>query len=400
MYDFDEQIDRTKTSDLKWNPAAVKGMLGADVGEDTIPMWIADMDFRCPPCITEALESRVKHGIFGYCAPTRLYYNAVAAWQKKRNGWDIDPGWIVTSPGVVPALNIAIREFTKKGEKVIIQPPVYDPFNKTIEQTGRIAVKNPLIWNGTRYEMNFEELECLASDADTHMIILCSPHNPVGRVWTEAELTRLCQICVSHHVLIVSDEIHSDLIFKGHKHIPVGMINEEAKLHSIVCTAPSKTFNVPGLKCSNIIIPNEELRNRFESARDAYGLKVNNTMAVEVIPAAYSQDGEDWLLEAIDYMEENRKAVDEFLKNKIPDIRMIPSEGTFLVWLDCTACGLGEKELLERLNHEAGLVLIPGSWFGKEGTNYVRFNIAHPRTVVLEALKRIEKMASKLNWGR
>lgn len=392
MYCFDEHIDRKGTSDLKWNAASAKSMLGADMDADTIPMWIADMDFRCPPCITEVLTKRVSHGIFGYCVQKEDYFNALVWWQKQRSGWEIRPEWIVPAPGVVPAINVAIRAFTPPGGNVIIQPPVYDPFKETVEKTGRVVVNNPLILENGHYEMDFVGLERLASDQNTNLLILCSPHNPVGRVWTESELSRLCDICLRHQVRIISDEIHSDLIFDGYRHIPLGSLNEGIKNNCIVCTAPSKTFNVPGLKCSNIIIPNLDLRNSFTQMRNNMDLKINSTMAVEVLPAAYSTQGEVWLKDVLKYLQENVAMVGEFLKERIPGIRLIWPEGTFLVWLDCTGLNMEEQELMDRLNHKANLIMIAGSWFGKEGTCYLRFNIAHPRDVVREALLRMESV--------
>lgn len=392
MYNFDEIIDRTKTNDLKWNSEITKAMIGCHLEDDTIPMWIADMDFKCPPCILERLKERLEQGILGYCSPRGKYYEAIMTWLKKRHDWEVKKEWIVTSPGIVPALNVAIRAFTNYGDKVLIQQPVYDPFKETIRKTGRIPVNNPLILhkNGT-YEMDYKGLENLLSKEKIKLMILCSPHNPVGRVWKQEELQKLGEICKKYGVFIISDEIHSDMVYHQYKHIPICKVNETLEQCTMVCTAPSKTFNVAGLKCSNIIIPNIEYREKFVKTRDEMGLNINSTMAIEVVPAAYCKEGEIWLDEVIGYIEENVKMVQSFLKERLPMITMTKPEGTFLLWLDFSKVSEDENEILKLLNDKAKVAVVPGSWFGEEGRNYIRFNIAYPRSILEKALLNIEQ---------
>lgn len=392
MYDFDKIIERGKTADLKWNKEGIRRFLGVEADGETLPMWIADMDFQTAPCIIEALRNRADFGIFGYVGPTDSYYDAVCWWMKKRHGWNVEKDWIVTTAGIIPAINTAVRAFTGEGDSVVIQTPVYHQFRETIELTGRTAVENPLTEINGRYVMDFEGLDCLTRRPDVKMLLLCSPHNPVGRVWDRDELRQLGEICERNHVLVLSDEIHSDIVYNGHKHIPFSLIEGEAAGTAIICTAPSKTFNVPGLKCSNIIIKDAAVRSRFQKQRTAMAMHdMENTFGETMLRAAYTKEGEDWLEAAMKYLEGTVGAVERFLKERMPQVRLIHPESCYLVWLDFRDTGRTEDELYEILVHQARVIMNRGSRFGDGGQGYFRFNIAAPRAVVIRALEQIAK---------
>lgn len=389
FYDFDQRVNRKTTNDLKWNRQAVEHNLHTSIPESFIPMWIADTDFACPPHLVEALRRRVNQQIFGYCIPGAPFYRAVCWWEQTRFQWTIRPEWITALPSVVSGINIAIRAFTNEGEGVIIQPPVYEPFSQIITRTGRKVVNNPLQEINGRYEMCFELMEQQASDPNNRMMILCSPHNPVGRVWTQDELHRLADICVAHNVLLVSDEIHSDIIYEGHVHRPIISLNEAYANHFIHLTAPGKTFNVPGLKMSVAIIPKAELKQRFEETQLSLSLDIRNTFGVEGVEAAYSPESIPWLEEELHYLQENVDFVEAYLPAKLPGIKMNRPEGSFLCWLDCSALGLTDEELMERVNLKAGVICVPGTWFGPGGEHHLRLNVGCPRDILTQALERL-----------
>ena len=312
-YDFDQIIDRRGTDSIKWSKKILKKSFEE---EDSIPMWVADMDFVVAEPIRNALVERAQHGIFGYGHKSDEFLEAVVNWQRKRNGWDIKKEWILFTPGVIPALNFIVETFCNPGDKVIIQSPVYYPFSRIINNNGCHIVNNPLILNNGKYEMNFPELEKLACDSRTKLMILCNPHNPVGRVWTEAELKQLGGICIRNNILVVADEIHSDLIYPPNKHIPFGKISEEFEMNSIVCTSPSKTFNLAGLQLSNIIIPNKRIRQELNNKLQTIGMDPNSFASVAQI-AAYNH-GEEWLEQLLAYLQDNLAFMDGFIKEKMP----------------------------------------------------------------------------------
>lgn len=389
LYDFDQRVNRKTTNDLKWNRNAVEQYLHTPISESFIPMWIADTDFACPPHLVEALHRRVDKQIFGYCAPGDSFYRAVCWWEQTRFQWEVRPQWITALPSVVSGINIAIRAFTNEGEGVIIQPPVYEPFSQIITRTNRKAVNNPLQQTDGHYGMCFELLEQQASDPNNKMMILCSPHNPVGRVWTPDELSRLADICIANDVLLVSDEIHSDIIFKERVHRPILSLKEAYAGHFIHLTAPGKTFNVPGLKMSMAVIPNAELKQRFEDTQLSLSLDIRNTFGLEGVQAAYSPESIPWLEEELKYLQENMDLVEAYLLEKLPDVKMKRPEGTFLCWLDCSPLGLTDQELMERVNLKAGVICVPGTWFGPGGEHHLRLNAGCPRDILKQALENL-----------
>lgn len=390
-YDFDRIVDRKSTYDMKWHSAAVESYLHCKIPKDMIPMWLADTDFACAPVIVDAVKKRAEKEIFGYCAPMADFYKSICYWQKQQFDWEVKPEWISYTPTVVASINIAIRAFTKEGDGVIIQQPVYDPFASIVTNTGRTVVNNGLIIKDGKYRMNLEELEVLAAEPDNRMMVLCSPHNPVGRVWTKEELCAAAKICLKHDVMLVSDEIHSDIVYEGYTHFPLLTLDERYAQNFIHLTAPGKTFNVAGLKVSAAIIPNEELRNRFAKMQVAMSLDVRNTFGIECITAAYSPEGAEWARQEVKYLQENVDFLEAYLQEQMPEVTMIRPEGTFLCWLDFSKLGLGDAELFRRFLYDAGVVCVQGPWFGPGGENHMRLNIGCPRSTLKEALDRIRR---------
>lgn len=397
-YDFDREINRRGTNSVKWEFIHDGDELiyrdepdDSSTGPRLLPMWVADMDFHCPEPVVEALVARAQHRIFGYTSPTDSYYNAIVNWMKKRHGWEIVPEWICITPGVVPALNMLVKTYISPGDKVLIQTPVYYPFNKAIENSDGVVVTNSLVYENGRYTMDFEDLEEKTKDPQVKMAILCSPHNPVGRVWTRDELLRFGEICIKNDVLVVSDEIHGDLILAGYVFTPFAAINDAFAQSSITCTAPSKTFNLAGLKTSNIIIPNEQLRSSYKKTLERTGLKGVSTFGVVALEAAYNH-GEEWLAQVMGYVMGNLRYLEEYIAEHLPQITVVPLEGTYLVWLDCRSLGLGKLELKQLMLDEAKVFLDEGYIFGIEGEGFERVNIACPRSVLVEALERIRKV--------
>ncbi len=388
-YDFDRHVDRRATNDMKWHTAPVTAYLGCQVREDMIPMWIADTDFACPPMIREALKKRVEKEIYGYCAPGPDFYRAICWWQQRRFGWQVQPGWVSVGPTVVAFINAAIRAFTQPGEGVIIQQPVYDPFASIVQRTGRRVVNNGLVCRGGRYEMDFELLERQAADPANTMLILCSPHNPVGRVWTEAELRRLAEICLAHGVLVVTDEIHSDIVYSGHRHTPLPALDERYADAFIYLNAPGKTFNVAGLKMSYAIVPNAGRKKALDAMQADLSLDVRNTFGLEAVAAAYTPEGEEWMLEELAYLEGNAAFAQQYVAANIPGGALVKPEGSFLCWLDLTGTGLSDEQILKRVVVDGGIVCVPGPWFGKGGEGHLRLNIGCPRDILETALERI-----------
>ena len=384
-YNFDKIINRDNTNSSKWS--FNKETFGY---EDVISMWIADMDFETVPEIKEEIIKRANHGIYGYTATTESYYKEVVNWMKKRHGWNIKKEWIINTPGIVMAVNTIVKTFTHPGDKILLQRPIYYPFFKAINNNGCHIVNNPLKFDGNKYEMDFEDLDNKLSDPRVKIIILCSPHNPTGRVWTNEELTKLGNLCLKHNVLVISDEIHSDLIYKPNKHIPFASICEKFADISITCTAPSKTFNLAGLQGSNIIISNEHLRNEFKISMENIGLSRLNIFASIACEVAYKY-GEQWLEELMDYLQQNRKFAKEFIKEKIPILKVIEPEGTYLLWIDCRELKMSKEELEKFMLKEAGVAFDEGYIFGEEAIGFERMNIACPRSILKEALERIQK---------
>jgi len=380
-YDFDRIIDRRETCSVKWD--FNQRIFGC---EDVLPLWVADMDFQAPEAVIEALVNRAKHGIFGYSDGMDGYYEALSSWLYERHGWKIQKDWVSFSPGIVFALFQLVQSFTKPGDKVLLQSPVYPPFFHAINKNGREVVNSQLIFIQGRYTMDFEDLEKKFSSG-IKMMILCNPHNPVGRVWEREELERLGQLCLAHNVLIISDEIHGDLIYRGHRHIPFATLSPELALQSIVCTAPSKTFNLAGLQTSNLIIPNPDYRQAFQATRDLTGIHHPNVFGITALEAAY-RHGWDWLNQLMDYLQGNVEFLISSLAH-VPQIRAIQPEGTYLVWLDFRRLGMEPKELQKFLVHKAGVGLNPGFQFGPGGEGFARLNIGCSRSILEDGFERI-----------
>ena len=390
-YDFDRIINRENTNAIKWDPVVLKEMFGS---EDLLPLWVADMDFLCPQPVIDALTQRAQHGIFGYSAPASDYYDAIINWNKKRNNWEIRKEWFVYTPGVVPALNFMLQTFSNPGDKVIIQNPVYYPFANSIRKNGRQPVFSQLLFEDKKYKMDFEDIERKVKDPLVKLFILCSPHNPVGRVWTKEELIELGEICFDNDVLVISDEIHSDLILKGNKHTPFTGISDKFAENSIVCTAPSKTFNLAGLQLSNIFIPNDKLRQNFQQTMMRNSLTRPNAFAITATTAAYN-DGEEWLEQLLEYLNETVLFIEDFIKKEMPEVGFIKPEGTYLAWLDFRGIE-GDEKILEKIMHEkAKVALDEGYIFGKGGEGFERINFACPRSLVDKTLRRIKTAISR-----
>ena len=385
-YNFDEVIDRKNTDSMKWSASYLEQHFGS---ADCVPLWVADMDFRTAQPVIDAVTERAGHGIYGYALPGDEFYEAVIKWQKRRNGWEVKKEWIVFSPGVVPALWHIVRTFCSPGEKVILQSPVYYPFYKVIEDNGCQVINNRLINNGGRYEMNFEELERQAEDSSVKMMILCSPHNPVGRVWTKEELRRVSEICFANDVLLVSDEIHSDLVFRPNVHTPAASLSEELMMNTITCMAPSKTFNLAGVQVSDVIVPDRRLRRRLAGSLKSAGV-MPNVFGLAAQTAAYNE-GEEWLEQLLEYLAGNLDFMENFITSELPEVKFRRPEGTYLAWLDFSGYGFTTEELQNRMKNKAGVALDDGYIFGDGGEPCQRINFACPRSVLIKAMERLRK---------
>ena len=389
-YDFDEQIERRGSDCLKYDFAVERGM-----PEDILPLWVADMDFRTAPCITERIQKDAAFGIFGYTDSKDDYCQTLSKWYETYFNWKVEKDWLVKTPGIVFAIATAVSAFTKEGDSVLIQQPVYYPFSSVIRNNNRKLVNNELVLKEGRYEMDLEDFEKKIVQEKVKLFILCSPHNPVGRVWTEKELQRIGEICLKYDVKIVSDEIHSDFVYPGIVHHVLMTVDERFQDICIVCTAPSKTFNLAGLQVSNVWIPNPELRRIFEQKISAVGYSEVNMLGLHACQAAY-EGGREWLEQLKEYLKGNLDFVRNYLKENIPQIKLIEPEGTYLVWLDCRELGLSEKELEQFIAQKAKLWLDDGIIFGKAGEGFERVNIACPRATLKEALERLKKAAATL----
>ncbi|CAA7601622.1 cystathionine beta-lyase [Acididesulfobacillus acetoxydans] len=391
--EFDRVVERRHTSSVKWD--FNEETFGA---KDVLPMWVADMDFLAPQAVIDALTRRAEHGIYGYSESMAGYYEAVREWMSKRHGWSIEKDWIVFSPGVVPALNWLIRALARPGAKVVIQPPIYPPFQRAIENNGCEPVHNPLKWEEGRYVMDMTGLEKEFA-AGAQMLILCSPHNPVGRVWERAELEALAQLCQAYGVSVIADEIHSDLIYPGKEHVAYGTLSEKAAQQAVVCTAPSKTFNLAGLQTSNLIIPDPGRRQAFRKVMERNGIHHPNVFGLTALEAAYRQGGE-WLDKLMLYLAENLGFLTDYLADKVPQVKVVRPEGTYLVWLDFRALGLEAEALQEFLLKSARVALNAGYTFGPGGAGFARMNIACPRVTLQEGLSRIARAVGELLTGQ
>ena len=381
-FDFDRVIDRTNTNSLKFDFRVERGY-----PEDVLPLWVADMDFRTAEPVIEALRRMADHGIFGYSDVKDPYYEAVLGWFSGRFGWDAERDWVVKTPGVVYALAMAVQSFTEPGDGVLVQTPVYYPFFGVVRDNGRRLVECPLVCEDGEYSIDYDDFERRIVEGGVRMLCLCSPHNPVGRVWTGDELREMGRICAEHDVIVVSDEIHCDFVWPGHEHRVFCEAVPEMADRSVVCTAPSKSFNLAGLQASNVFIPDAGLRERFSASMRRSGYSQLNAMGLVATEAAYSH-GEEWLEACKAYIHANLEFVSSYIERELPELRMRVPEGTYFAWVDCTALGLGAKELDELIVHDARLWLDAGHIFGKEGEGFQRFVTACPRSVLEEAMDR------------
>ena len=390
-YDFDQIISRYHTCSLKYDFAKERGKPG-----DLLPMWVADMDFQTPPAVREALAARAVHGIFGYSDPDKEYFDALSNWFGTRHGWEVDPTTSVRAPGVVFALCTLIRCLTEPGDAVLIQEPVYYCFKAAIRDNGRKTIVNELRFDGIQYHIDFEDFERKIMENHVKLFILCSPHNPVGRVWTGSELERLAEICLRHGVFVAADEIHEDFVYTGHRHTVFATLSGEVADNCAVCTAPSKTFNLAALHNANIFIANEQVRRRFQRELDAEGFSQSNIMGLVACQAAY-QHGAEWLDQLIDYLYGNIALMRETFKSRMPQLRLIEPEGTYLPWVDFSKLCLPVPELERFIVEKAKLWLDGGTLFGASGAGFQRFNIAAPRAVVRRALEQLEAAVHQIS---
>ena len=384
-YDFDEIINRHGSNSYKWDSAA---------DADVLPMWVADMDFRTAPAITDALKRRVEHGIFGYTRVPDEYYKAVTAWFARRHNWQIQKEWMIYTSGVVPAISAVIKALTVPGDKVLLQTPVYNCFFSSIRNNGCEIVSSPLTYAGNTYAIDFEYMERKAADDKVKVMLLCNPHNPAGRVWTKEELTRTGDICMRHGVTVIADEIHCELVYPGHTYTPFASLSEDFLKHSVTCVSPSKAFNIAGLQIANIIAADESIRQRIDKAININEVCDVNPFGVLATIAAYN-DGEEWLTQLLEYINGNYLCMKDFCKVHLPQFPIAELEGTYLVWMDCRALHTPSEELEHRLVNEARLWLNAGTMYGAEGEGFMRWNIACPRKQMLEGLKRFKDFADR-----
>ena len=387
-YNFDEVIDREKNRSAKYDEREKK--FGT---RDVIPMWIADMDFRTAQPIIDAAKKKAEEGIWGYTSRPASYYEAVCGWQKRRNGWDVDPKMISFAVGVVPAMSSMVNVFTKPEDKVLIQTPVYSEFYDVTESWGRQVVESPLKEKDGVWSINWEDFEKKAGEAK--MFFLCNPHNPLGIVWSREDLTRMCEICIRHQVLIVSDEIHSDLIFHGKKHIPTATLSEEIAAYVITCTSGTKTFNLAGIHAAAIVFPNQELKGVYDRFWVNLDIHRNNAFSSVIMETAFNE-GEEWLEQLLEYISGNFDFIREYCREHIPQIKPNLPDATYLVWLDCRELGMSNEELKNFMIHKACLGLNEGWSFGRSLSGYMRLNAACPRSVIEKALKQLEAAVAAL----
>lgn len=383
MYDFDKLIDRSGTNAYKLDLR--ERYFGTD---DVLPLWVADMDFAAPPEVQEAIQKRSQHEVYGYTIRKSEFSDAIVDWCAYQHQWNVRADWVEYSPGVVPALAFSILAFSNEGDGVIINTPVYPPFYSVIADNGRKVIKNSLVNSDGRYEIDFDLLEKQAAKENNKLFLLCSPHNPVGRVWTKEELLKIHDICSRHNVLVLADEIHSDLALFGHKHIPFASIDEEAAMNSLSFMAPSKTFNIAGFSTSYVVSANPELLKGYKTTQNRLQLHMGHLFSSIVLTSAYNE-GRQWLKELKHYLEQNIILMEEYFKENLPELHFYRPEATYLIWIDFRSWGLNQKELKEFLINKARVGLNDGQTFGLEGRGFMRLNVASPRALIQRALTQI-----------
>ncbi|MFC3886724.1 MalY/PatB family protein [Bacillus songklensis] len=384
---FDYITNRMQTHSVKWDN--VNSLFG---GEDLLPMWVADMDFPAPPAVQQALEKALKHGIFGYTVPNNETSDAILEWLENRHDWKAESDWIVYSPGVVFSISMAIQAFTNEKDPILIQTPVYSPFFNMIKENGRTLIENPLILQDDRYKMDFADLEEKLAQG-VKMMILCSPHNPGGRVWTAEELQRVYELCQRHGVILLSDEIHADLVYKPHKHIPIASLHRDGESNIITFIAPSKTFNLAGLQASAVIIDNKELREKYNRIQRKQGFFSLNLFGIVGMEAAY-RGGEGWLENLLSYLQDNIQYASDFIRNRLPKLKLVEPEGTYLIWIDCRGLGLSDAKIRTLLLEKGKLAVEPGTKYGRQGSGFIRLNIGCPRELLKDGLDRLYRAFS------
>lgn len=385
---FDTLTNRRGTGSMKW---------GVPDGE--LPMWVADMDFRTAPAIAEALKKRAEHGIFGYTVVSEDWREAILGWWERRHGFLMKKDWLVFTTGVVPAISSAVRKLTTEGENVLVQTPVYNIFFNSIRNNGRNVLENRLIYDGVNYRIDWEDLEKKLSDTQTTLMILCNPHNPTGMIWSKEELGRIGALCAANHVKVISDEIHCDLTEPGYGYTPFASVSEECAQNSITCIAPTKAFNLAGLQTAAVMVPNEELRHKIERALNTDEVAEPNAFSIDAAIAAFTK-GDSWLDSLREYLAENKKTVRDFLEAELPNIAMVKSHATYLLWLDCHKITEDASELCQYLRNETGLYLSAGLAYGGNGRTFLRMNIACQRERLLDGLERLKKgIASFEGYG-
>lgn len=382
-YDFESLTDRRNTNSMKW-----------DVDENVLPMWVADMDFKTAPEIIEAIQEKVEKGILGYTIVPDAWYQAISSWWERRHDFNIEKEWLIFCTGVVPAISSAVRKMTSVGENVLVQTPVYNIFFNSIVNNGRNIVENKLLYDGKEYSIDFEDLENKLSNPQTTMLIICNPHNPLGKVWDKETLERIGELCFKHHVLVLSDEIHCDLTDTQHEYIPFASVSEICAKNSITCIAPTKAFNIAGLQTAAVVVPDEVIRHKMNRALNTDEVAEPNAIAMEATIAAFTK-GEDWLNELRVYLEENRRFVKKFIESELPELYLVHAHATYLLWIDCRLITKDTSELCEFLRKETGLYISDGESYGETGKGFVRINIACPKERLEDGLALLKKGIDK-----
>ena len=378
-YDFDQITDRRNTGSLKW-----------DVAEGELPMWVADMDFQTAPAVREAIEKRAAHGVFGYTDVEEDWYQAYMGWWERRHQFSIKKEWLTFCTGVVPAISSTVRKLTTPGENVLIQTPVYNIFFNSIVNNGRNVVECPLAYDGEKYEMDFEALEEKLSDPQTSLMILCNPHNPVGRIWERETLARVGELCEKYHVTVLSDEIHCDITRPGTGYLPFASVSETCKNISVTCIAPTKAFNIAGIQTAAVMIPNKALHHKVWRALNTDEVAEPNVFAIGAAIAAFTK-GEDWLEELRAYLFENRAYMTDYIRKEIPQLKVVEADATYLLWVNCSALGCSAKELADEIRKTTGLYVSEGAQYGKTGEQFLRINLACQRSRIKDGCERLKR---------
>lgn len=378
-YDFDTPVDRRNTYSLKW-----------DVKENELPMWVADMDFQTAPEVREAIQRRAAHGVFGYSIVPEEWYQAYIRWWENRHGFRMDAEWLIFCTGVVPAISSIVRKLTTPAEKVLVLTPVYNIFFNSILNNGRQVLEGRLQYDGEAYSIDYEDLEAKLADPQTSMLIFCNPHNPVGKIWSAEELRKVGELCRKHHVVVVSDEIHCDLTEPGMGYVPFASVSEDCRNNSIICIAPTKAFNLAGMQTAAVCVPDPVLRHKVWRGLNTDEVAEPNAFAIQAAVAAFTR-GSEWLDELRSYLHENKVWTTQYIQKEIPRLKVVASQATYLMWLDCSGLTDSSEELADVIRESTGLYLSEGGQYGGDGTHFLRLNVACPRSVLEDGLNRLKK---------